>query len=133
MKSRVISSDRRMMEAFAKDMWQGMLSAVLDSEGLMCVAVKRFFKLGNKRMNEFLECVEEVKTEFEEHGRDGVFDVMLKREFDDINIDIRKHLVDRETLDHAMHRIEKTMKPEVSRKEAENIQNQMQSFRNVLR
>lgn len=43
MKSRVISSDRRMMEAFAKDMWQGMLSAVLDSEALMCVAAKRFF------------------------------------------------------------------------------------------
>ena len=133
MKARVISSERRMMEAFAKDMWQGMLSAVLDSEGLMCVAAKRFFKLGNKRMNDFLECVEEVKREFDEHGKDGIFDVMLKREFDEINIDIRKYLVDKETLDHAMNRIEKTTKPEVSRKEAENIQNQMQSFRNVLR
>lgn len=84
-------------------------------------------------MNDFLECVEEVKREFDEHGKDGIFDVMLKREFDEINIDIRKYLVDRETLDHAVSRIEKQMKPVVNQKEATQIQNQMQSFRNVLR
>lgn len=133
MKARMISKQLRDAEGLANQMWQGMLEAVLDSEGVCLAAVKRYFGLGNKRMTEFLGCLKEVKDEFAQHGKDAVFDVMLKREFEEIGIDIRTHLIDNETLDHAIKRIEKQFEPEVTVKEAKIIQKDMISFRNVLR
>lgn len=133
MKARVISQEDREAVAFINHLYQSMLCSVLGAESVACIAVKRFFGLGNKRMCAFLDYLEEVKDEFDQHGTDGVFDTMMKREFAEIGIDVTKHLIKRETLDHAVENIKRKIKPDVTQKEATQIQSQMQSFRNVLR
>lgn len=132
MRCNVKSAEQRETEKIVHNLWESMLEAVLDAESVALVAVKRYFNLGPKRMNEFADFYQKTKSEFEQHARDEVFLEMMLREFDGC-FDIQGFMTDRETFEHAAKKFDqRRMKPQVTEYEAKKIHEQMKAFRKVV-
>ena len=117
---------------YATDIFASMVNANLEAETVIMVAAKRFFGLGEKRMREFISCINEVKREYEEYRVDDVFGTMAKREFDSINIDIVKEMSEPETLEMAIKMYQRQIRPNISSGEAKFMQDSLNHFKKVV-
>jgi len=133
MRCNVKSAEQRAVEKVCREAWESMLEAVLDAESVALVAVKRYFNLGPKRMNEFADYYQKVKDEFEQHAVDEVFLEMMLREFDGC-FDIKGFMTDDETLEHAVKKYAQSrIGPQVSEYEAKKIQKELKAFKELMK
>lgn len=119
-------------ERVSEAVWQHTMECIIDEECIMAIAVKRYFGFGQKRLNQFLDFLEEVKAEFETYDKDGIFRDKIHEELMSINVDMRDMYENIEKWDHAKKRFTRMdKKPQVSEVEAMRIQNTMKAFKRM--
>lgn len=109
----------------ANDIFAAMVNANLEAETVIMLAAKRYFKLGEKRMREFVEVIKDTKREYEEYRVDDVFGHKATEEFKDIGIDIHELIEEPETLEMAIKMYQKQIEPNISYREAEFMHSEL--------
>ena len=114
-------------------MWQKVEACVNGNGVLMFVTIARHLGFGKKRMLDLLKAYNEVQEEFHEYELQGVFDIMVEREFSDIGLDINEMLpkaIDFRQHRRNMKRKNEKLKAPVSKKEAEALYSKLAAFKN---
>lgn len=131
-KQKAIEEKRKRDQEMANYIYASMVTANLEAESVILAAARRYFGLGEKRMREFLEFSKEVKKEYDEHRKDGVFGYMMQREFEDINIDIVSEMSENDNLDIAMEAYKGALAPQITEDEAEKLSYYLTGFKNYV-
>lgn len=131
-KQKALEEKRKRDQAMADHIYASMVTANLEAESVILAAVKRHFGLGEKRMRDFLEFAKEVKKEYDGHRKDGVFAYMMKREFEDININIVSEMSEEDNLSIAVDVYKGALQPQVTEDEAEKLSQYLTGFKNYI-
>lgn len=110
--------------------WKETLECIVDEGALGLVAVKRFFGMGEKRMDAYLKCLQEIKAEYKVYDKDGVFLDKLREELESVGIDFDElYTVDQTFEETYRSQRREDRSQQLSMKEAAELKMKLDAFR----
>lgn len=110
--------------------WKETLECIVDEGALGLVAVKRFFGMGEKRMDAYLKCLQEIKAEYKVYDKDGVFLDKLREELESVGIDFDElYTVDQTFEETYRSQRREDRSQQLSMKEAAEVKMKLDAFR----
>lgn len=131
-KQRALEEKRRSDIEKANHIYAAMVTANLEAETVAIAAFKRFFNIGEKRMKAFLPYLKEVKKEFEEYRKDGIFSYKVNEEFGAINVDIINEMMEEDNLAIAINAYKGASAPDVTMEEASEMQEYFKGIKKYM-
>lgn len=126
---KMIKSAQKEAAHTAADIFGAMVYANLETKTALLAAVRRYFKVGEKRMREFMAFLKEVEKEYEGYQYDDVFEYKARQEFGAINIDIKAEMECEDSLEQAVSLYVRSVEPNLTNREAEFMQEQLNAFK----
>ena len=83
-------------------------------------------------MKAFLPYLKEVKKEFEDYRKDGIFSHKVNEEFGAINVDIISEMMEEDNLQIAINSYKGATAPDITPEEAAEIQNMFKDIKKYM-
>lgn len=128
MKARTVAS-KKDIDRVNEAVWKLTLESIIDGNAVMLVAVKRFFGLGPKRLNAFMNEFDKVKAEYDVHEKDGLFKEKIREELEASGIDVDEMYTVNETFKEAYLKQKRADKPQLSMAEAAKVKRNLDQFK----
>jgi hypothetical protein len=116
------------VERVSEAVWVQTLECLIDDNAINLIAVKRFFGLGPKRVKQFLAALEEVKAEYEEYDKDGIFREKIAEELETVGVDTTDLYTVDESFNAARKRYTRRERPQLSIAEAYDIKRKLEAM-----
>lgn len=82
-----IPMNRKMQEELCNSVWKDISNCINSNGMLMIIAIARLTGWKKKRMEKFIELNNAVQKEFRQYELDGVFNIMVERELEEIGLE----------------------------------------------
>lgn len=131
MKARAVAS-KKDISRVEEAVWKLTQESIIDGNAVMLAAVKRFFGLGPKRLNAFLDEFDRVKAEYDVYDKDGVFKEKIREELEAAGIDVDEMYTVNESFEEVYLKQKRADKPQLSMAEAAKVKRNLDQFRTFM-
>lgn len=128
MKARAVAS-KKDISRVEEAVWKLTQESIIDGNAVMLAAVKRFFGLGPKRLNAFLDEFDRVKAEYDVYDKDGVFKEKIREELEAAGIDVDEMYTVNESFEEVYLKQKRADKPQLSMAEAAKVKRNLDQFK----
>lgn len=128
MKARAVAS-KKDISRVEEAVWKLTQESIIDGNAVMLAAVKRFFGLGPKRLNAFLDEFDRVKAEYDVYDKDGVFKEKIREELEAAGIDVDEMYTVNESFEEVYLKQKRADKPQLSLAEAAKVKRNLDQFK----
>ena len=87
-----IPINRKMQEELCSSVWDDIEKCINTNGALLIIALRRYTGWGKKKINDFLQAVNDVQREYRGYELDGTFDIEFEKAIDDTGLDIEQLL-----------------------------------------
>lgn len=132
MKSRVKRYTKKEIEWLCEEAME-QIETCIDSNGMVfIIALSRYLGWKEKRLNRFIEHLNEVMDEFHQHTVDGVIDIKLREELEDAGLDYDTVMPKRIPFMQQVRKSRLEHQPDVSMAEAKQLHQNLSVYRNYV-
>ena len=132
MKSRVKRYTKKEMEWLCEEAME-QIETCIDSNGMVfIIALSRYLGWKEKRLNRFIEYLNEVMDEFHQHTVDGVIDIKLREGLEEAGLDYDTVMPKRIPFMQQLRKSRLEYQPDVSMAEAKKLHSEMTGFHSYM-